>query len=318
MIKRLLLISMLASLVGCTSSTQVKVPQWFLTPTSHTGEKLYGVGQGLSKKVAKQKAIEDIVEYISVQVKTQSVSSQTLSLGKLSRSYQDTTKLSSSTIKLTKITEENAAQQGHDFYMQVSVNRYDLIMSLKKKAAEYQAQIQLAISTAKSLSRLEAVLLLNKKQAVAKAFAELIPIISALEPTYDSKQQESTVTHFIHYRNQLVNNFSVNINAKPALTPIVEAIQNYLSEQGIVSQKKQADLTIAINEKTIKQTLYGSEHAKMTLSLKLQNSQKKTFKNEFINQSASSVTSFNVAKSQAINALSKKINDSSTIKSLGF
>ncbi len=315
--KRVFSLILIGVLASCASTPKVTTPNWYINPIANQGNKLYGVGQGLSKKAAKQRALEDILQFISVELATQSTSSQTVSLGQLSSSYNQKSKISTSNIQFTKVTEEQTAQSGVDYYMQVSVNKSDIVDSLNKKANKHARELKAAVSE-KNSSPIDSLLTLNKQQKALKELVELTPLLSSFDPHYSEIEHERLIQQFIKKRASLVKQFSIKIDAPDTLTPLVDSIYSYFNRQNVLKVSAKPDLLIVLRESSQQSSLYGSTTAEVSLNIQLKDRKNTVIYKENVKKSASSVTSFAKAKTSAITQLAKQVNDLNSIKHLGF
>lgn len=315
--KRILSFIFVSFLVSCASTPKVSAPTWYVNPIANQGHKLYGVGQGLSKKVAKQRALEDILQFISVELSAQSTTSQTVSLGRLSSSYNQKSKISTSSIQFTKVTEEQSVQSGVDYYMQVSVNKSDIVNSLHKKANAHSNKLEAAVS-AKHRSPLESLLTLNSQQKTLKELIKLVPLLSSLDPHYSNFKHESLIQQFIKKRSDLVNQFSIKVDAPDHLTPIVDSVYSFFNQQNVLKVSNKPDLLIVLRESSKQSSIYGSTTAEISLNIELKDRENTVIYKENVKKSASSVTSFANAKNSAITQLAKQVNELNSMKHLGF
>ncbi len=310
---------LLSILIGCqTSPPKIDVPQWYIVPSKDTADTLKGVGTGLSKKSAKQRAAEDIVERISLQVETASESSQTLSLGQVSSAYQQKNKTASARIQLTNIVEEKAVKIKHDYYVQISVKRGDILQSLHEKARKASRAIKDTLSGVATKTRLETVIELNQQKGQVSELSRLIRLLKALDYVYSDTAHQALVEKFERKRADALAKFSVRVQAKKSLQPIAQSLQAYLQKQGVLALSPHPDLDIIITEQSLKKIVYGSIMADVTLTLSLKNKKNIVFYKEDIKANATSVTSYEAAKQIAFNQLSKDVEKFDAIKNLEF
>lgn len=133
-ISTLFIVLFLAGCAGGSSSAQNgTLPNWVLNPSSSNAMYYYSVGEGTNKNEAKNNALKQISEEISVTISSNTTTKKLATTKSYEKTIQDITKASTEKIKFTGVTVTNNAFSNGTFYSYVKVDRGVLFESQEKQ-----------------------------------------------------------------------------------------------------------------------------------------------------------------------------------------
>jgi len=307
------------TLAACSSNPK-QPPSWVTSPPQDTEQSIFGIGSGLSLEIAKRNAKNDIAEKVQTSISANLSSSQTLSMGQSSRSFQETIKTESANLNLRGISFIESSQIDHQFYVQVKIPRSQIINDIQQRRQANETAIINALNKQDTRSTLENYIALNKLKYEAKKLSTLAFIQKGLDPSFNPKQsitvsQAHTSATAAHQQKLRVY---LDKSARAQNTRV--ALANQLSQNGLklTNSPSKADLKISLKSSITDQSVFQTKTSLLTTDISLQNKQAQTIFSEQLQGTGSSMSDFRKARVLADKDLSLKVDQSQIFIFLGL
>ena len=304
-IKRNLSVSLLVLavclLISSCASTPTEPPAWAISPPADTVDTYYGVGSGLSLEYAKRSAKNDIAEKIQTSVSSSINSSQTLSMGKASRSFKEEVKTQSAKINLRNSKLVASGKAGVQYYAQVSVPRANVIDDIRQRKDAAAKTLRDLLQQSSNNSRLENFIAFNAEKETASLLKALALMEKGVDISVNVKDDIQLANAFEAKAKKIKQSMRVYIQSARTLKVINASLKNSFSSQGVklTTRKSKADLIITLTSSEDRQDVYDTKMALLKIEIVLRNKNGDTVYQEAQQASGASIFSFSKASELA-------------------
>jgi hypothetical protein len=232
---------LLSLLGGCVANSPQKeitepIPEWFMNTPNDTGNFYFGVGEGRSKDVAKNVALNDIASRISVTVKStlSSEINQKIAKGKelITRNSQQKLLAQVKAIEFSNYNIDKMIVQNNRNYVLVKVNRIALY---KKRLKKLNVKMNAINAQWARYNSLPAFNRLNEVKLITAAVDEvkvMLPVISAIYTSFNDADYRGVLNQYINEMLYLKDSI-VALFDRGNPPEIESVIKKHLSQQGI-------------------------------------------------------------------------------------
>lgn len=278
---------------SCSSSK--KYPSWYLNAPKNNAQYLYGTGEGYDMDEAKISALNDASSKLRtiVSSKTQSA----MESDNIGTSSSFAQKISSQVDKILFNNYEvlKAEQVNQSFVVMVGIKSQLLISAYKNEINKANNEVNnLSSLSGSKLEKRENLLKINK---IYSSIESKVRIVESIDDSYDARSQFAIMSEYINKFNILNSQLEYRIICDD--TDIENYLIKRLNEDSIKISNSGKE-SIKVNYKWVLQELKGLKMAKILMTVKYIDEFGKVIKSDTIESSGNSITSFDLAKKNAL------------------
>ena len=299
-------------LITSCASTPTAPPNWAISPPSDTADAFYGVGSGLSLEHAKRSAKNDIAEKIQTSVSSSINSSQTLSMGKASRSFKEEVKTQSAKLNLRNSKLVASEKSGVLYYAQVSVPRVNVLDDIRQRKDAAAQKLRYILEQSNKNTLLENFIAFNAEQETPPLLKALVLMEKGVDASVNVKDDILLANAFESKAKEIKQTMRISIKSTHTLKAIDASLKNSFSSQGIklTTKESKADLVIILTSTEERQDVYDTKMVLLKMDIVLENKKGETVYQQAMQASGASVASFSKASELARIEAAKNIKSS--------
>lgn len=155
--KPALLITLFLSLVlsGCASSKSGALAEWVLSPPVDTSSTIYGVGEGVALRGARDDALAVIAGKLETHVTSDVQTETVLTDGRETSKTRNRVRTTTESLKLSEFRTVKSAQAGNRLFVLLSVDRQTLVDSILKDIDQLGREIDARLANVESSTRVK-------------------------------------------------------------------------------------------------------------------------------------------------------------------
>ena len=310
---------------GCADPKPQPVPSWITTPTQNTSEKLYGNGAGKTLLEASSQALNIIASnlyltaHIAMEKETHPVringDEQTL------EDVNNIIKDELGALSLVESTIEKSVVRDQNHIVLMSIKREQFFQFEKKRLDTQIDQIKTSLKEAEKLSPLKHFSLLHKAQLQREEVLAKAVLLQTIQPTFSMAPYDTYINDIDQKYNTLKATFRIQLISDATAMRFSAPIKKALSSEGFIVnstlQKDKNTITVMLTATQKQDESNGYKTVKIRLSVSTKNSTKK-LSSALHTLSGKSRSSYEEARRQAADHLTKKIRNSDIFSVLGF
>ncbi|NWN91963.1 LPP20 family lipoprotein [Marinobacter adhaerens] len=302
--KPALLIIFLLSFVltGCATSNSASgvLPEWVLSPPEDTESTIYGVGEGVALRGARDDALAVIAGKLETRVTSDVQTETVLADGQETSKTRNRVRTTTDSLKLSEFRTVNSAQAGNRLFVLLSVNRQTLVDSFLKDIDQLGRDIEARLADAESSTRVKYLYRLTlARSQITEAIDKILLVQSAGQS--DSLRQRALARYqsLLEEGERMQQSLNLAVTWDPYTSGVGEKLLTMLLELGLRAEAGRPgghyDGVIAVTGAPSEREMFNEYHVQLKTMISLQDSKGNEISSARYNAAASSLTSFNLA-----------------------
>lgn len=318
MLKKFLCFCCVLMLLGCSSFSKRKYPEWYLNQPKDDSEFLYGIGESYDLDSATKMALKNISEKILVTISSESsvYKAETNVAYIEDAEYSVSEKTEEITFDSYELVKTSSAK--NRIFALVKVDKQNLIRSQKKELKKVEGSISSLDKDSRRKSSLERIVALKNMKEIIKQAESKVKIIKSLQPSFDDQPYFSKYSGYGKEYTRLLNNMVFYVKTSSGFDKKAKDVfKKHLNENNIKTSDSFASgaVILDIYSDITNKNIYDSfvTKAKLYLSLMVGG---RTIKTNVLEIKGSSTINRKEAQNNALKKLDKKIEEDGLFKVL--
>lgn len=311
------LITLFLSIVlsGCASKgNSGALPEWVLSPPVDTSSTIYGVGESMALRGARDDALAVIAGKLETRVTSDVQTETVLADGRESSTTRNRVRTTTESLKLSEFRTVNSAQAGNRLFVLLSVDRQTLVNSILEDVDRLGREIEARLATVESSSRLK---YLYRLTLVRSLITEAIDkIYLAQSASQNSLLKQVTLSRYQALLNEgarMQQSLSLAVTWDPSTPEIGEKLLTLLLELGLRAEAgssgRNYDGVIAVTGSPSRREIFNEYHVQLKALVALKDPDGGEISSARYEAAASSLTDFELALKTTNRLVAEKIQE---------
>jgi len=301
--KPALLIILLLSLVlsGCaTGGNSGVLAEWVLSPPADTAATIYGVGEGMTLRGARDDALAVIAGKLETRVSSDVQTETVLTNGQERSTTRNNVHTTTESLKLSEFRTVNSAQSGSRLFVMLSVDRQNLVDSILEDVDRLNREIEARLDSAENSSRLKYLYRLTlARSLISEAIDKILLVQSASQNSELRQSALSRYQSLLAQGERLRQSLTLAVSWDASTPDIGEKLLTMLLELGLRAEPGSSgqvyDGVIAVTGSPSRREIFNEYHVQLSARIALNDNQGSEISSAHYEAAASSLTDFDLA-----------------------
>ncbi len=312
-----LLITLFLSLVlsGCANKSKSGVlAEWVLSPPVDTSSRIYGVGEGIALRSARDDALAVIAGKLETRVSSDVQTETVLTDGQESSTTRNRVRTTTESLKLTEFQTVNSAQAGSRLFVLLSVDRQTLVSSMLEDVDRLGREIEARLDGAENSSRLKYFYRLTlSRSLILEAIDKIFMAQSASQNSQLRQMALSRYQSLLEQGDRLQQSLTLAVSWDASTPEIGEKLLTMLLKLGLRAEPgssgQRYDGVIAVTGSTSRREIFSEYHVQLSARIALNDDQGSEISSARYEAAASSLTDFELALKTTNRLIAKEIRE---------
>jgi hypothetical protein len=315
--KLVLLIAMLTSFLlgGCATSGQSgALPDWALSPPKDTHSTIYGVGEGLALRGARDDALAVIAGKLETRVTSDVQTETVLTDGQESSTTRNRVRTSTEALKLSDFRTVNSAEAGSRLLVLVSIDRQSLVDSILEDVDQLSREIEARIDGAETNTLLKRLYRLTLARGLISEAIDKVRL--AQSASQNGGLRQATLSRYqtlLDERERMQQSLVLAVTWDRATPGIGERLLTTLLELGLQAEAagsgKNYDGVIEVTGNPSRREIFSEYHLQLKAVVALKDSEGSEISSAHYEAAASSLTDFDLALRTTNRLIAEEIHE---------
>jgi len=298
-----LLITLFLSLVlsGCASNGKSGVlAEWVLSPPVDTSSTIYGVGEGMALRGARDDALAVIAGKLETHVTSDVQTETVLTDGQETSKTRNRVRTTTESLKLSEFRTVNNAQAGNRLFVLLSVDRQTLVDSILKDIDRLGREIDARLSDVENSTRVKYLYRLTLARGlITEAIDKVLLVQSAGQDGSLRQGALSRYQSLLAERDRIQQSLNLAVTWDPYTSNVGEELLTMLLELGLRAEvgtpNGNYDGVIAVTGDPSKREIFDEYHVQLKALISLNDNKGSEISSARYDAAASSLTDFDLA-----------------------
>lgn len=315
--KPALLVALFASLVlsGCASSGKSgALAEWVLSPPEDTSATIYGVGEGVALRGARDDALAVIAGKLETRVTSDVQTETVLADGLETSKTRNRVRTTTDSLKLSEFRTVNSAQAGSRLFVLLSVDRQTLVNSILKDIDQLGREIDARLADVQSSTRVKYLYRLTlARSLITEAIDKVLLAQSAAQ---NGSLRQGTLSRYqslLEEGDRMQQSLNLAVTWDPYTSNVGEKLLTMLLELGLRAEAGSPggnyDGVIAVTGNPSKREIFNEYHVQLKTSISLKDNEGNEISSARYDAAASSLTNFDLALNTTNRLVAEEIRE---------
>ncbi|MFC7294741.1 LPP20 family lipoprotein [Marinobacter aromaticivorans] len=321
-----LLIISFVSLVlgGCASKGGPgALPEWVLSPPVDTSSTIYGVGEGIALRGARDDALAVIAGKLETHVTSDVQTETVLADGQETSKTRNRVRTTTESLKLTEFRTVNSAQAGNRLFVLLSVDRQTLVDSMLEDVDRLGREIEARLADVEGSTRLKYLYRLTLARPLISEAVD--KILLAQSAGQDSGLRQAALSRYqslLDEGDRLQQSLTLAVTWDPFTSDVGEKLLTMLLELGLRAEVagpgQHYDGAIAVRGDTSSREIFDEYHVQLKAKIALNDDKGSEISSARYQAAASSLTDFDMALKTTNRLIADEIHEQGLWRALNM
>lgn len=301
-------------LSGCASSKSGVLADWVLSPPVDTSSTIYGVGEGMALRGARDDALAVIAGKLETRVTSDVQTETVLTDGQESSKTRNRVRTTTDSLKLSEFRTVNSAQAGSRLFVLLSVDRQTLVDSILKDIDQLGRDIDARLADVENSSRVKYLYRLTLARGmVIEAIDKILLAQSAGQNGSLRQEVLSRYQSMLAEGDRMQQGLNLAVTWNPYTSNVGQELLTMLLELGLRAEvgapNGNYDGVIAVTGDPTKRELFDEYHVQLKALVSLRDNKGNEISSARYDAAASSLTDFDLALQTTNRLVAKEIRE---------
>ena len=314
-----MVLAMAGALVACAANvSHANPPDWALNPPPDSMSEYWGVGEGYDLETARRTALRSIAAKLRVSVSGSTDSQTSVRNDAVDRSARTRVSEVVQETEFSNVTVEKSGKFKDSFYALVKVDRRAFVRETQAKFEGFNRMVQEELKDVATLMPIEQyrkmlIALPNIDKAIAQGL-----LLRVADPAFTGADQIKRLEGQRQQATTAASRLVVAVEHDPQDADLARGVTSFLNAQGIRVSQTNKSLVLRITSNSKDNLLFGNKTHQVQVNIQLQDDKGQTHASKQYRINGNSMDSFVMARQDAVNKLTRAMNEAGAAGGLGL